>query len=227
MKVFNYTLIIIISLIFSCCLNDQSKTDNLLKYSILKENIDDIPIKAQVELFVLIEDTAITEQSVRDLLNHLYNKTIRRKGFRYHKNPTSIYIYTFTTKEKAESGMGQWVGMISKSHADNNPKITINEIQLNAIKEFSTDRWELTHKQRQKIWEKSILAEDKAQNEVDLKYPIDKPGITNDDMINNADLMRKLSEKYKNEIAKEYNIDKAIIDSIGIEGAIKGWAFPK
>lgn len=46
-------------------------------------------------------------------------------------------------------------------------------------------------------------------------------------MVKNVDLMRELKEKYENELAKEYKVDKAIIDSVGLEGLKKGWAFPK
>lgn len=213
------------------CGNSTSNTtetpQDLLKYIIHKEDVYDTPVKTQITLELLIQDQEIDEQKIRDLLKHLYNKTIKRSGFKHHKYPTNIYIYAYTSEDKAESGMGQWVGMISKSYNDMSPKIDISETQLNSLTEVVEDKWGLTHNQRQDIWNKIIHTEDKAQMEADIKHPLDKPGITRDDMSKNVDLMRKLQEKYKNEIAKEYRVDMAIIDSIGLEGLVRGWAFPK
>ena len=198
-----------------------------LEYSIHKEDVYEAPIKTQVTLEVLIKDKEMNEQRIKALLNYLYDKTIKRSGFKHHDHPTNIYIYAYTSKDKAESGMGQWVGMISKSYNDKNPKINISDRQLSALTEVARDKWDLTHKQRKEIWNKTILAEDKAQKEADKIYPLDKPGITQDDIIKNIELMRKLNVEYENEITKEYGVDKAIIDSISLEGIRKGWAFPK
>jgi len=123
--------------------------------------------------------------------------------------------------------MGQWIGMISKGYDDTNPKIEISAVQLNALKEVAEDRWGLTQKQRLEIWNKIIQLEDRAQMEADKKIPLDKPGITLDDMNKNVDLMRQLKAKYEKELAKEYGINKSIIDSVGLEGLKKGWAMPK
>jgi len=205
----------------------QVAPKNFLKYSIHKEDVYDEPIKTQVALDVLIIDKEMDEQKIKDLLNHLYDKTIKRSGFKHHDHPTNIYIYAYTSKDKAESGMGQWVGMISKSYNDKKPKIAISDTQLSALIEVAEDRWGLTHEQRKEVWNKIILAQDKAQKEADEKYPTDKLGITQDDIIKNIDFMRELEEEYENEITNEYGVDKAIIDSIGLEGSKKGWAFPK
>jgi hypothetical protein len=200
---------------------------NLLKHSIHKEDVYEAPIKTQVILVVLIEDKEMDEQKIKDLLNHLYDKTIKRSGFKHHAHPTNIFIYAYTSKDKAESGRGQWVGMISKSYSDKNPKIDISDTQLNALTEVAENRWGLTQKQRQEVWDKIIRLEDKAQNEANKIYPLDKPGITLDDVRKNGALMDKLKEKYENELAKEYGVGKAIIDSVATEGLKKGWAFPR
>jgi len=231
MKPLKLTLTIaVLSLTIIYCGNktsENSKKENVLKYSIHKENIYDAPIKTQVTLDVIIEDKELNVQKIKDLLNHLYDKTIKRSGFKYHNNPTNIYIYVYTSKEKAESGMGQWVGMISKSYDDNKPKINIKEKQVNTLTEEPNNRWGLTQEQRKEIWDKIIRLEDKAQKEADKKYPLDKPGITQDDVRKNTDLMRELKKKYENELAKECGVKRTVIDSIGLEGLKKNWAFPK
>ncbi len=176
---------------------------------------------------VLIEDSSINKENIKSLLENLYDKTISRSGFKYHDTPTNIYIYAFTSKDKAKSGMGQWVGMISKGYSDNHPSINISDTQLNALNETELDKWNLTYIQRQEIWTKIIHLEDKSQLEADKKYPLDKIGITLKEMKKNAELMKSLKEKYERELAKEYSIEKAIVDSVGLEGIVNGWAFPK
>lgn len=220
----------ILSFILTNCGNtptNRQETSQLLKYSILNEDIYDIPLKTQISLNVLIEDSTINKENIRSLLEHLYKKTINRSGFKYHDNPTNIFIYAFTSKDKAKSGMGQWVGMISKGYSENLPSINISDIQLNAINETKVNKWNLTYIQRQEIWSKIIHLEDKSQLEADKKYPLDKPKITHQNMNKNNELMKSLKEKYERELAKEYGIEKAIVDSVGLEGIVNGWAFPK
>ena len=227
MKTIKITLILFIVLISSNYSNGQTKKAELLKYSILKDEVYDAPIKTQVQLDILIEDTQINEQKIRDLLNYLYNKAIMRTGFKYHNNPTNVYIYVYTSKEKATSGMGQWIGMISKSYDDIIPNILISETQLKSLSLKPVEKFGISESRRLEIWEKSFLIEDVAQKEADAKYPLDKVGITMDDMKKNSALFNKLKKGYKKELALKYRIEITIIDSIVVEGFTKGWAIPK
>jgi len=226
MRTLTINLIIATGFVLTNCTN-STESKYILKHSILKNEVHDIPIKTQVQLDVLISDTAISKQKVSDLLTFLYDKTARRTGFKYRKNPTNIYIYAYTSKEKAESGMAQWVGMISKSYDDTQPKIDISENQLNSLALKQVDKFGLSEEIRLEIWNKSIKIEDKAQKEADLKFPLDAAGISQGNFKRNRTLNNKLKESYEKELATEYNIGVAIIDSIGIEGFTKGWPFPK
>lgn len=226
MKTIKIILILVIGLILTNCSN-LTKTEVLLNHTILKNEVHDMPIKTQVQLDVLISDTAITEQKVRDLLTSLYDKTIKRTGFKYHANPTNIYIFAYTSKEKAESSMAQWIGMISKNFDDIHPKIDISDTQLQSLILKPVEKFGLTENIRLEIWNKSIKIEDKAQKEADMKYPLNKVVITAEIIKKNGALNDKLKEKYEKELSIEYSIDIAIIDSIGLEGLTKGWPFPK
>jgi hypothetical protein len=220
--------LILLALTLTNCGNNSSKnTNEILEHSIHNEDIYQVPIKTQVTLSVTINTKEITEQGVKDLLTFLYEKTKKRTGFKHHKNPTNIFIYAFTTKEKAESGMGQWIGMISQNQGETNPKIKISEVQFNSLNEVDEEKWGLSQYQRLEVWNKLIHLEDKARIETDAKYPLDKVGITETDFDKNADLNEKIKKKYKTELAKEYGIDYSIVDSVGVEGIKKGWAFPK
>ena len=226
MKIIKITLILVLGFVLTNC-SSNSETTNLLNHSILKEDIHDVPIKTQVQLDVLIVDTAITEQKVSDLLMHLYNKTKKRTGFDYHTNPTNIYIYAYTSKEKAEAGMAQWIGMVSKSFNETQPQIEISEKQFKSLTLKPVDKFGLSESVRLKIWTQSIKVEDRAQKEADAKYPLNKAGITQDDIENNGTLYNQLEKIYTKELAEEFGIEIAIVDSIAVEGITKGWPFPK
>jgi hypothetical protein len=226
MRKIKITLIIFLGFVLTNC-SHNSETTKLLNHSILKEDIHDVPIKTQVQLDILITDTVITEQKVNDLLMHFYLKTKNRTGFDYHTNPTNIYIYAYTTKEKAESGMAQWIGMVSKSYDETQPQIEISEKQFKSLTLKPVDKFGLTESVRLEIWTKSIKVEDRAQKEADAKYPLNKAGITQEDIKNNTALNDKLKIKYEKVLAEEYRINIEIIDSIAVEGLTKGWPFPK
>ncbi len=231
MKNLNFALLFLSIILINCTGNSSRKSmktpATVIEHTIHNEDIYDAPIKTQITLEVIVNPENLNELKIRDLLNYLYDKTKKRTGFQYHKNPTNIFIYVFTSKEKAESGMGQWIGMISKSYDETTPKISVSETQLNSLNEVEEEKWGLTHNQRLEVWDKIIRLEDKAQLEADKKYPLDKAGITMDDINKNSDLMKKLKSQYEIELAKEYSISKNIIDSVGLEGLKNGWAFPK
>lgn len=199
----------------------------LPKYSVYSEEVYDTPIKTQITLHVIIEEDKINEELVRNLLNNLYSKSMKQTGFDYRTNPSSAYIYIYTSKEKAQSGMGQWIGMISKSHADTQSSIRISDTQMNSLNEVEENKWGLTYEQRQEVWTELIKSEDRAQKEAEKKYPLDKPGLTLDDLKKNGSLSNELNEKYDKAIATKYGLKMEILDSVSLEGIMNGWAFPE
>lgn len=247
MKTIQFTFFLVIGLILTNCTRNNkterpltftkpppalinfthnSKTESLLNHTILKEEVYDAPIKTQVALKILISDTAITKQKVRELLTSLYDKTIKRTGFKYHSNPTNIFIYVYTSKEKAESG-DLWIGMIWKSYYDTQPKIRISDTQLNSLTLKPVKKFGLSESIRREIYYKSFEIEDRADKEANIIYPLDKADITIKDIKKNGAISDKLLEKYNKKLAVEYKIDIAIIDSIFREGIKKGWPYPQ
>lgn len=218
----------ILTLLLTNCGSNSEPPKDLLRYSVIEEDISDTPLKTQVSMKILLEDIeSVTEEKLEILLNYLYDQQIVREGFEHHNHPNTILVYAYATKEKSDAGVGQWVAMISKMYDDTKPNFDISKTQFNSLTATEQDRWGLTHKQRQEIWDKIVYAERNAQNEADNKHPLDKPGITRDDMIRNGKAMEKFKIEYEDNIAKEYKIEQPIIDSIGLEGVIGGWSFPK
>lgn len=150
----------------------QPQKATVPQYILLNEEIYDAPIKTQVISNILVSGE-ITDQGLRELLKQLYDSIGQRKGFKYHPSPTAIYVYAFTSKERAESGMGQWIAMLEKSHAATSPGITINNSQLALVGTRPEERFGLPEQRRVQIWSEYCLVENRAADEAERQHPID------------------------------------------------------
>lgn len=224
MKKIALSLILLTMIVF--CHSQDANKDGLLTYSILKDEVSDTQIKTQVKLKVLITDPNISDQRIRELLSYLYNITIKRTGFKYSSHPTNVFIYLFTSKDKAESGT-QWIGMIAKSYSASSPTISINDTQMKALTLKPVTRFGLPEKTRVAIFNESIKGIQRANKEADAKYPMMNPETVLDEAAKRDALYNKLRTKYLNEIATKYAISISTIESIQDEGFEKGWAVPK
>ena len=235
----NFFLILIFSILLTNCGNakkekiekEEIKTEKaiLLKYTLLKDDISDTPLKTEILTDIVLEEKEnITEKKLEILLITLYKERKNRTGFKYHKNPNTVAIYAYSTKEKANSGMGQWVAMISKLNMNNDdePEFKVSKIQLNSITAKDEIRWKLTNEKRHEIWDKLILSERYGSEKANEIHPI-KSGSTKEDLIKAGKLMEKWQLIKEEEIIKEYKINRQVLDSIGLEGLVKGWAFPE
>lgn len=204
--------IIFLSLLLNSCgeSNDvEIPPKDLLVYAIHNEDIYDTKLKTQISLDVVVENKDLQKNKVEELLNYLYKQTLKRTGFQHHKNPNSIHIFVYSSKEKASAKMAQWFAKLSKNVVDIEPKVEFNKIQWNSLSEKEEIRWNLTYEQRRSLWTKIILAQDRAQAEA-----------------NNTKVQKELNRKYEQEVIDEFKIDVTIIDSIQIEGLRNGWPFP-
>lgn len=71
-----------------------------------------------------------------------------------------------------------------------------------------------------------ILAERYGSEKANKIHPI-KSGSTKEDLIKVGKLMEKWQLVKEEEVIKEYKIKRQVLDSIGLEGLVKGWAFPE
>ncbi|MFT5250821.1 MAG: hypothetical protein ACI93P_002564, partial [bacterium] len=76
------------------------------------------------------------------------------------------------------------------------------------------------------IWRKLILAERYGAKMAHKIYPI-KTGSTQEDLMIGGKLIQKWQLVKEKEIIKEYKVNQQVLDSIELEGLLKGWAFPK
>lgn len=80
----------------------------------------------------------------------------------------------------------------------------------------------LTTEKKQVIYKELVLAETKAREEAEAKYPL-YPEIVEGNFEKNYELKKSLDQQYKNEVYSKYNITEK--DGIGIivEGVQNGW----
>ena len=190
----------------------------ILKYTILNEDVYDAAVKTQVTLSVL-GSGEISEAGLKSLLNQLYSSTKARKGFKYHDSPTSIYIYIYTSKERAESGMAQWIAMLQKAHAETKPTININERQLAQLGAEPEERFGLSEEKRKEIWKELILIEDRAMKEAEKRYP--------EQWEKEIEMQRRLIDENENKLAEKYELTPDQLGKISTEGLEKDWPFPR
>ncbi len=197
----------------------STRNSPLPKYTILDEDIYDTPIKVQVEIDLLVSKD-ITQEELTVLLKHLYEKNRQRGGFKYHKYPTHFAIRAYTSKEHADSGMGQWVGMLSKIQNDA-VELTVKGQLLTKLKQKPKQKFGLTEAKRRSIFTELVKAEDKTWKEAEAKYPNQylKPEF--------GDFRNKLEEKYNDELATKHGLTREQLEEIGIEGFVNNWPLPK
>lgn len=238
-------LLIFVIIVFGC---DKSKMSNseskikpnfenqknikegstLLKYTVLEEDVYDAPIKTEIITHILLDkNDSITSKKLRKLLFTLYDERKSRTGFEHHLNPNTVAVYAFSTKEKAKSGMGQWVAMISKLNNTNNdgPKFKIDDIEFNSLYLEDEMRWGFSHEERQEIWNEIIFSERYGTDKAFEKYPLSE--ITEDELAKAGELASELEKQQQKEIIDKYKIHQNTLDSIGVEGLSKGWPFPE
>jgi len=172
-------------------------------YRALDEDIYDAPIKTQVTLKILVSGE-ISKPGLEVLLNKIYSSIKERKGFKYHNSPTNIYIYAFTSKERAESDMGQWIAML-QSDSDVKPVISTNEWQITQIGVKPDKKLGLSEAKRKLIWNEIVKAEDRAYDDAQQKYPLPEasnpsysPTVAREQLRKQAELKETLTGKYKN-----------------------------
>jgi len=189
----------------------------LPSYSILNEEIYDESVKTQVTLSILVSGE-ISEEGLKALLGKLYSTIKARKGFKYHKHPTNIYIYAYTTKERFQSQWALWIAMLEKSYSDAEPTISIKRTQLDQSGKESEQKFGLSEAKRKKIYWELDEAGWRAEREGQKKYP--------SDLNKQARLCEILEEKYKAPIREKYNITKEQAFKITVEGFVEDWPVP-
>lgn len=177
-------------------------------HAVLKSELDDDPLTTGVRMEILIPETT-TEEKLRDTLLDLYQSARSRTISRYNQPPSGVRITAYTSKELADSGMGQWIGMISILPGDTEPTIKINEKQLEQLGKKPETIFGLSEKKRIDIYMDYVRAEDKAS-------PYKGDEIAYESALHKN--VKKLIKKYK--------ITQVQLDKIIDEANEKDWPLP-
>lgn len=194
-------------------------------YTLLDEEVYDVPVKTQVEISLLVSGN-ITEEGIEVLLNRLYDKTIKKTGFEYHPHPTAVYIYAYTSKKDAESAKDQWIALLQKAHAVPEPVIMVDTVRLRYLKAEPEEKFGLSEEKRKMIYQEMIKIDRRALEEATQKYFPPNVAPTLEQREKAGELMEELQDKYKDKLAKSYGLTYEQQDSIAIEGLEKEWPLP-
>ena len=206
-NIFIISILIILQL---NCNSQEKPSVSIPIIEIIKEDIYDAPIKSQIAQHILIKNN-YSKEDIDILLTKQFESLIKRENFKYHKNPTNIYIYVYNDKEKALAGQYLWVAMLQfVRNYNDKPEITIREEQLGLLFKEPEVKFGLTEAKRKEIFKEIIKAERRVTKDSKKLYPSDikKQGAKENELI----------EKFENNLAKKYNLSSEQIDSICMEG---------
>jgi hypothetical protein len=186
------------------------------RFSLHREEIYDIPIKAQIEQHVVALDVP-TQAALEAEVLRRYDAAKGRRGFKHHNTPTNIYIYVYGSEEQAQAAQGLWIAMLAKGPSDKGmPAVQINEDRLAALSSVPQERFGLPEATREEVFRKSAAAEDRAMHEAMVQVP-------DSDIMNQVALEEELRDKYKADLAAKYGLSDDQLLQIQLEGVTKGW----
>jgi len=203
------------------------------EYVVVDEEVHDAPVKTRVILHVVVSGW-VEESGFRVLLDKLYEEVMRRGGFKFHSSPTAAFIYVYTSREHARTGMGQWVAMLAKAHADPAPAVTIDMERYARIVAPEEDRFGLSETTRKTVWGEIVQAENRAATEAQRAHPEPhptSPGYSQDEAVQAfqkaAGLEQELVKKHEQALAREYRLTEEQLSQIRVEGLEKHWPLLK
>lgn len=195
-----------------------------ISHTVLNEDISEKPGKTQIKMDILVSEEA-SDSELRTLLKSLYQEAGSRTGFKYHTHPTVVAIYAYPSREHAESGVGQWSAMLTKSPMDQEPKISI-DISVSLDDTAEAFRFGYSLDERKEIYKGIVEAGDRGGKEAEKRYPSqDTDELA--EMQRRFDYADEIADKYKNELAKELELSREQLEEIGREGLINNWAMPR
>lgn len=213
---------------------EESSVTRLPGYTVIDEDVVDTPLKTHVAIDILVSGD-ITEKSLKMLLNKLYT-SVGRRTFHYHKFPTNIYINAYTSYQSYQSKEDGWVGKLSKSYVDIEPRITVNPLFIPSEGGKGEEKFGLSEEVRKMIWKKTIEIEDAVYKEAERRYPppsAPKPNISEyTPSVANKELSSRISfqdseiERRINRLARQYGLKRDELQEIRDEGINRSWPYP-
>ncbi len=185
-------------------------------FALIEEKIEDIPIKTQIEQHVAASGTPSRTALEAEILRR-YREASQRRGFRYHNPPTNVYIYIYGTEEQARAGQGLWIGMLAKDPSESgSPRVLINDERLTALDQEPEVLFGLAEGERRNAFREIVAAEQRARREAMAEIP-------DSQFMKQVERERQLGAKYKEDLARQYDLTEEELSEIVVEGVTKGW----
>ncbi|HET6441879.1 MAG TPA: hypothetical protein VFH53_05830 [Phycisphaerae bacterium] len=205
----------------------------LPEHTVLDVKSHDTPIKTQVEVHAVVAGT-ITKESLERLLLELYSKAESVKSFKHHGGrATHVFVYLYTSREHFESGMGQWIAMLSKVGSDASPEMCVESELISQLGAAPETRYGISEAKRKEIFKAIVVAEDRATEEAERLHPMPDPlkagfsqAKAKAQFEKQAETNQRLVEEYKAELAKQYGLTKEQLQEISVEGIEENWPMP-
>lgn len=77
------------------------------EFSLFDEKVYDVPVETSIAQ-VLIIDAELHEEEIEALLQKQFEQLKARTGFKHREHSNQIWIYAYTSKERAAAGLGEW-----------------------------------------------------------------------------------------------------------------------
>jgi hypothetical protein len=127
-----------------------------------------------------------------------------------------------------DGSLGKVSAEIAKSNDRTGYQITI-QVKEN-LEEYllqigmSEEKFKLSEEERRQFYKELIATERQATIDADSKYPIDKAGVTKEEITKNTDFNYELTQKYTAELLLKYGITEDQSMEISMEAWDEGWS---
>lgn len=192
-------------------------THDPIEFSLVSEEVEDMPIKTQVVQHVIVSGFPSAEQVEFELAER-FDHISQRSGFEYHENPTNIYIYIYETAEQAAAGQGLWIGMLEMRQGAEFSTI-INTERLAAMSAAPVERFGLSEDERRQIFFDLAAAEVRAREEAMSQIPDSR-------IHEQLELERSLRDRYTQQLLDHWKLTEGELGPIKVEAYEGGWVAP-
>ena len=198
------------------------------------QEISDLPTEKKMAYRIIVSPE-IKENQVRPTIQKIISDITTKDN-----DIDEISLLLYSDKELANGAydvaMATWapkgkLGNITPEIAENNNRTTYETtIQIREnLQEYlqkrgkSEDKFGFSKEERRMIYKELIASERQATKEADYKYPLDKLGITMDEIKKNGGLNNELREKYTKQVREKYGITEDQETKIVVEAFEEGW----
>lgn len=178
--------------------------------------------KSQVTQHILLKQIPHGGDCLTEFLKMLHKKASTRTGFAHREHPNAFSFFVYASKAHWKSGMGQWIAMLGQTINDSEPKISLNESQLDGRSSKPEKKLGLSEEIRKKVFAERVLAETRAKQAGERKYP--NLGKENLDAYHSVVLQEQT--RLENAIGRKYRLTEQQMKDIDMEGLTNDWPFP-